>query len=531
MRSRHADSVLRYISSIRRAACAGSVLELVLLFTERVEGRDTWKALQAKLSLARERLDAKDYAAALEAVQAALAIDPDFLAAHSLRQRIELDRLADPPGAPPPSIALPASEADDAPANSAVTPAAGRRFGALLADVYGQNRLDHARPVEVDPVRLEVDPVEVGPVEVDPVEVGPVEVDSVAPAEEPAESIPPADQPFTPTADQVQVFVPPSSQEFILRNHQESIARSDLHEEFTPRDDLFSAADVSRESNFSELPLKSEVDVDDFYRDSYDGAQTSRLTGIIQVSIGAAVLIAVILVDQPDRYPRLIADYFNPPKHPEVARLLSASPVRAQIGELVAGGRSVEFERPASNAPSERQTSAAPAIHTVREGPAARVTEPAPTTMLVATADGPIEVPAPPPSESTPPPAPTPPPAAPVAVSASAVLGDEQGVKQALQRYRSAYDRLDARLAHTVWPSVNEAALARAFDSLQSQSLTFTACDVAFSGPAAVATCEGTMRYTPRVGSRDSRVEPHVWTFTLRKRGPEWQIDSVKAAR
>jgi hypothetical protein len=119
----------------------------------------------------------------------------------------------------------------------------------------------------------------------------------------------------------------------------------------------------------------------------------------------------------------------------------------------------------------------------------------------------------------------------PAAVSASAVLGDEQGVKLALQRYRSAYDRLDARLARTVWPSVNEAALARAFDSLQSQSLTFSACDVAFSGPAAVATCEGTMRYTPRVGSRDSRVEPHVWTFTLRKRGLDWQIDSVKAAR
>ena len=39
------------------------------------------------------------------------------------------------------------------------------------------------------------------------------------------------------------------------------------------------------------------------------------------------------------------------------------------------------------------------------------------------------------------------------------------------------------------------------------------------------------MRYTPRIGTRYSRIEPRAWTFTLRKRGPDWQIDSVKAAR
>jgi hypothetical protein len=470
------------------------VLELVLLFTERVEGRDTWKALQAKLALARERLDEKDYAAALEAVQAALAIDPDFLAAHSLRQRIELDRLADPPRTEPretePHLSIPAN--DEASLTSPAAPAAGRRFGSLLADVYAQHHVDPVTPIDADPVR---------PIEVEP--AGPVD----------------------------EEVGPPSGQEFIPRTEQAFIPRSDLREDFTAGNDLFRAGDLPVASEFSELPLKSDTDVDDFYRDSYDDAPTSRSTGIIQVAIGAAVLIAVILVDQPDRYPRLIADFFNPPKGQEVAALLPASPLPTETGELVAGGRSADFERPASIRPPENEVPAAPAIHTVREGPAARVIEPPPTTMLVATADGPIEVPAPPPPEPAAPPPSTPPPAMPAAVSASAVLGDEQGVKLALQRYRSAYDRLDARLARTVWPSVNEAALARAFDSLQSQSLTFTACDVAFSGPAAVATCEGTMRYTPRVGSRDSRVEPHVWTFTLRKRGLDWQIDSVKAAR
>ena len=114
-------------------------------------------------------------------------------------------------------------------------------------------------------------------------------------------------------------------------------------------------------------------------------------------------------------------------------------------------------------------------------------------------------------------------------VPSSAV--DEQSVKTALQRYRTAYERLDAKSARTVWPSVNEAALARAFGSLESQTLTFASCDVDFRGPAAVATCEGSTKYTPRYGSHEPREEPRVWTFTLKRNGAEWKIDSVKAGR
>src|SRR5206468_6422505 len=56
---------------------------------------------------------------------------------------------------------------------------------------------------------------------------------------------------------------------------------------------------------------------------------------------------------------------------------------------------------------------------------------------------------------------------------------DEVGlVTQALQRYRTAYDGLDAQSAQAVYPAVNQAALARAFDGLESQTLTFDACDV-----------------------------------------------------
>ena len=104
-------------------------------------------------------------------------------------------------------------------------------------------------------------------------------------------------------------------------------------------------------------------------------------------------------------------------------------------------------------------------------------------------------------------------------------------VKQVLQRYRTAYDGLDAQSAHAVWPAVNQAALARAFDGLESQSLTFDACDVRLRGEAATATCHGSARYVTKVGSRDPRVEPRVWNFTLHKRGPDWTIESARAER
>ena len=108
---------------------------------------------------------------------------------------------------------------------------------------------------------------------------------------------------------------------------------------------------------------------------------------------------------------------------------------------------------------------------------------------------------------------------------------DEQQIARALQQYRTAYDQLDARRAQTVWPAVNEAALARAFDSLASQTITFDACRTQLNGDGAVATCHGSARYVPKVGSREPRVEPRTWTFIMRRAGGEWKIDSARAER
>ena len=110
-------------------------------------------------------------------------------------------------------------------------------------------------------------------------------------------------------------------------------------------------------------------------------------------------------------------------------------------------------------------------------------------------------------------------------------IDDHALVQQTLQRYRSAYEDLDAQSAHAVWPAVNQVALARAFDGLASQTLTFNACDVRVRGEAATATCEGSAQYVPKIGNRQPHVEPRVWNFTLHKAGTDWKIDSARAER
>jgi len=110
-------------------------------------------------------------------------------------------------------------------------------------------------------------------------------------------------------------------------------------------------------------------------------------------------------------------------------------------------------------------------------------------------------------------------------------LDDDRQVRKALLQYKSAYEALDARSARAVWPVVNERALARAFDGLESQHLMFDACDIQVNGEAAAATCHGTARYVAKIGSREPRTEPRVWNFTLKKAGPDWKIESARAER
>jgi len=104
-------------------------------------------------------------------------------------------------------------------------------------------------------------------------------------------------------------------------------------------------------------------------------------------------------------------------------------------------------------------------------------------------------------------------------------------VRRALLEYKDAYEALDAQSAQAVWPVVNERALARAFDGLESQRLSFDNCDVQVYGEAATATCRGTARYVAKVGSREPRTEARVWRFTLRKRAADWKIETARVER
>jgi hypothetical protein len=105
---------------------------------------------------------------------------------------------------------------------------------------------------------------------------------------------------------------------------------------------------------------------------------------------------------------------------------------------------------------------------------------------------------------------------------------DAKFVDDVLEKYRSAYNRLDAAAAKTIWPTVDVKALARAFDRLESQTIAFKHCVIAVDRMTAAATCTGDARYVPRVGRKNVQSEPREWRFKLRRVDEAWVIASVE---
>jgi hypothetical protein len=109
--------------------------------------------------------------------------------------------------------------------------------------------------------------------------------------------------------------------------------------------------------------------------------------------------------------------------------------------------------------------------------------------------------------------------------SASSELVDKTaGVREVLARYVEAYASLDARAVAAVWPTVNQAALGRAFEALEAQHITFNRCSVTVSGVTARAMCAGTAAWTPKIGGRRPREDERTWTFALTHRNDSWAI-------
>lgn len=119
-------------------------------------------------------------------------------------------------------------------------------------------------------------------------------------------------------------------------------------------------------------------------------------------------------------------------------------------------------------------------------------------------------------------------PASPAAGASSQEL-EARAIERVLGRYRSAFNQLDAGAALTVWPTVNRRTLARAFEQLEGQVVSFDGCDIQIADRFAEAACHGSARYVPKVGSRTPRDGARRWTFRLRKTADRWLIDRVDA--
>lgn len=112
------------------------------------------------------------------------------------------------------------------------------------------------------------------------------------------------------------------------------------------------------------------------------------------------------------------------------------------------------------------------------------------------------------------------PPVAPVVTPYSAI-------QHALTQYQQAFSQLDVAAVRQVWPSVDGKALARAFDQLHQENVTFDSCDLTISGRTAVASCGGATRYVPKVGNKGERVQRQQWQFSLHQGTDAWLIDTV----
>jgi hypothetical protein len=98
-----------------------------------------------------------------------------------------------------------------------------------------------------------------------------------------------------------------------------------------------------------------------------------------------------------------------------------------------------------------------------------------------------------------------------------------------LGRYRQAYSALDVIGVSQVWPDVDDRALGRAFNQLESQTIEFGVCEIDMRAGEARASCDGRASYVPRVGARRTQVEARQWQFVLNKFENRWLIREVQA--
>jgi len=419
-----------------------------------VEAKERWQALQSHLTRARDCLTTGNHVGALDAVDAALAIDPNFLAAHALRERILAQvGVLSTPARSEPATAAPAI------APEPVRPLVSAEGYAQFEQRARRRRVDR----RVDAARAAI---------------------AEGRSRDAANAI-----------DEIRELDPnlPDLRELTVAFSGMTVpARAPR-----PAGRWLAAAAV-----FGGIIL---------------GATWLEESG----ALGSRSIVSIVpLVTPPQPLAVTVSAAESEPLLAEVATATSgdSGAVVESVSRPLTSAGTIQY--PAVNAIVSQPFAGIPAS-------APPVPAPAPPAAIpIAGVAAPAAMPAPVPA-----PVAAPPPNSPAPVPTVVTPDDEVLVKQTLQRYRTAYEGLDARSAHAVWPAVNETALARAFDGLESQSLNFDACNVTLRGEAAAAICRGTTRYTPKVGSREPRTEPRTWNFTLKKAGTAWTIESARADR
>lgn len=203
-----------------------------------------------------------------------------------------------------------------------------------------------------------------------------------------------------------------------------------------------------------------------------------------------------------------------PPAAPPQATEISRRPDPADTRASAAGETSDDWVAPlpAPQPIAASLTRALPVTELPPESPAVPLnTDVAVQTGLPASAPG-ASLPAPAPAS------------APVRTPGSGDARASASIRAVLERYAAAYSALDASAAERVWPGVNRAALARAFDALASQEISLGDCQFDVRGATARAQCAGSTRWAPKIGEQSPRTEPRHWTFDLSRAGDGWQI-------
>jgi hypothetical protein len=235
----------------------------------------------------------------------------------------------------------------------------------------------------------------------------------------------------------------------------------------------------------------------------------------------------------------LASEPFAP--HAAILSLMAALPDAGRRAEIrivpPASTEAVERVKPEETVPARTATVArdippvAPRIQPTVEAakePDVPTAEPSRAEAPVATASiDRTEVPAEP---AVVPAAPAPEPPAPEPAAAPAPPRarsfDSAAVREVVERYRRAYESLDAKAAASIWPSVDVAALTRAFNGLSSQHLEYERCVVSGSADQATVWCKGRAAYAPKVGQPWS--SSREWLFQVRRDADVWRIESTE---